>query len=64
MRCPSYDSDLGIPQKTENLFADVARAVIHQSNGIFVGKFLKTWQLVEIGQEHRANILKKISALM
>jgi hypothetical protein len=58
MRCQGYDSDLGIPQKTENLFAGVARAVIYQSDGIFVGKFLKTSQPIEIGQKHRADILK------
>jgi hypothetical protein len=33
----------------------VARAGIHQKDGIIVGKFLKTSQLVEIGQEHRAD---------
>jgi hypothetical protein len=30
MKCPSYDPDSGIPQKTANLFADVRWGVMHQ----------------------------------
>jgi hypothetical protein len=33
MRCPGYDPNPSIPQKTEHSFGDVARAVIHQSSG-------------------------------
>jgi hypothetical protein len=59
MRCPSCDADSDIPQKTENLFADVARAVFHQSDGIVVGKFLRTSQLVQIRKEHRVDMVEE-----
>jgi hypothetical protein len=59
MRCPSYGMTLYIPAKIENLFIDMIRTILHQSDDIFVDKFLETMQLVEIEQEHHTIVLSE-----
>jgi hypothetical protein len=59
MRWPSSDSDQGVRQDNRNLFADVARAVIHSESSILVAKLFETAQLVEAWHEDQANIFQE-----
>jgi hypothetical protein len=57
MRGSSCDEDPGIPEKIDHLLSDMARAVIHQSEGIFTSKLIETSRIAENGKEHDADIL-------
>jgi hypothetical protein len=57
MKCLSSGAAPGVLEKTDNSLTNMGRATVHQYDGIFDGKFLETTQLVEIGQEHRLDVL-------
>jgi hypothetical protein len=59
MSGPGYDSGLGVSKKSESFIRDMARAIVHQKHGIFIGKFLESSQVVWIGKGHGANIVEE-----
>jgi hypothetical protein len=56
MRRPNYDANPPITSKTENKFPDMAQAVIHQQQNIFINKLLEILKFIQVEDKHTANI--------
>jgi hypothetical protein len=51
------DTRYRVTGRFDNLLIDIARAIIHQQDGIFANKLIETSHFIKIGKEHHADVL-------